>query len=135
MGKLLFLEGHSISRPSIPKIVDFLLSLRKEKRLSCLAIAEYRSMLSAMFKFTLPKISSSLVLKDLLLSFYLKCPMIPIRAPPWDLQVVLGFLRSSSFEPVSSLSKGIDEKDMFSFGSGHCKVLGSYEHLQVFLFW
>ena len=135
MGKLLFLEVHSISLPSIPKIADFLLSLRKERHLACPAIAWYRSMLSAMFTFTLPKISSNLVLKDFLLSFYLKHPMIPVTAPPWDLQVVLGFLRSSSFEPLSSLSKGIDEKDMFSFGSGHCKVLGSYKHLQVFLFW
>ena len=47
-------EGHSISRPSLPKIADFLFYLRRSRRLSVSAIMGYRSMLSAVFKSVLP---------------------------------------------------------------------------------
>ena len=76
-------EGHSISRPFISKIADFLLHLRTRKRLSLAAIAGYRSMLSAVFKYILPDISSHFVLRDLLRLFAIERLMIPSRAPPW----------------------------------------------------
>ena len=42
-------EGHSISRPSLPKIADFLFWLRRSRRLSVSSVMGYRSMLSAVF--------------------------------------------------------------------------------------
>ena len=37
-------------------------------------------------------------------SFRIERPSIPNRAPPWDLILVLAFLRSSDFEPFFSVS-------------------------------
>ena len=65
------------------------------------AILGYYSMLAAVFKFKLPEISTSPVLQDLVRSLKIE---VPVRPPPWDLEVVLRFLRSSTFEPLSSLS-------------------------------
>ena len=57
-------EGHSISRPSLSKIADFLFWLRRSKHLSVSAVRGYRSMLSAVFCSVLPEISTSPVLHD-----------------------------------------------------------------------
>ena len=97
-------EGHSISRPSLPKIADFLFWLRRSRRLSVSYIMGYRSMLSAVFKSVLPEISTSPVLHDLLRSFQAEAPIREVRPPSWDLNVVLTFLRSSSFEPLTMIS-------------------------------
>ena len=67
-------EGHSISRPSLAKIADFLFWLRRSRRFSISAVMGYRSILSAVFKSILPEISSSLVLHDLLRSFHIEAP-------------------------------------------------------------
>ena len=54
-------EGHSISPPSLPKVVDFLFWLCRSKKLSVSAVLVYRSMLSAVFRSQLPEISTSLL--------------------------------------------------------------------------
>ena len=64
----------------------------------------YRSMLPAVFRSVLPGISTSLVLHDLLRSFQADAPFREVRPPSWDLNVVLSFLRSSSFEPLATIS-------------------------------
>ena len=92
-------EGHSISRPSLPKIADFLLWLRRSRRLSVSSVMGYRSMLSAVFKSVLPEISTSPVLHDLLRSFQAEAPFRDVRPPSWDLNVVLSFLRSRLLSP------------------------------------
>ena len=97
-------QGHSISRPSIAKIADFLLCLRRSLHLSYSSIASYRSMLSAVFRFILPDISSHPVLHDLLRSFRIERPLPSSRFPPWDLLRVLSLLRCPPFEPLSSCS-------------------------------
>ena len=86
-------EGHSISRPSLAKIADFLFWLRQSRRLSVSAVMGYRSMLSAVFKSILPEISSSPVLHDLLRLFHVEAPVREVRPPSWDLSTVLDFLR------------------------------------------
>ena len=87
-------QGHSISRPSISKIADFLLYLRRSLHLSYSSIASYRSMLSAVFRFVLSDISSHPVLHDLLSSFRIERPFPSSRIPPWDLLRVLSLLRA-----------------------------------------
>ena len=62
-------EGHSISRPMLPKVADFLFWLRQSKKLSVSAVLGYRSMLSAVFKSQLLEISTSPVIQNLLHSF------------------------------------------------------------------
>ena len=61
-------KGHLISRP-LSKVADFLLWLHRHRKLSVSSIMGYRSMLSAVFHFQLPGLSSHPVLRDLLRSF------------------------------------------------------------------
>ena len=71
-------------------------------------------MLSAVFQFSLPKISSSLILKDLIRSFRIERLAVPVRVPPWDLAKVLEFLKSSTFEPLhEALLRELTKKTFF----------------------
>ena len=67
-------EGHSVSRPSLSKIADFLFCLRRSKKLFVSAILGYRSMLSAVFRTILPEISTSPIIRNLLRSFQVEAP-------------------------------------------------------------
>ena len=93
-------KGHSISLPSVSKVADFLLWLHRCRGLSVSSIMGYRSMLSAVFRFQLPELSSHPVLRDLLRSFCLAAPCCPLRPPAWDLAAVLTYLNSAVFEPL-----------------------------------
>ena len=64
----------------------------------------YRFGLSAVFKSVLPEISTSPVLHDLLRSFQAETPIWEVRPPSWDLNIVSSFLRSSSFQPWTTIS-------------------------------
>ena len=64
-------HGHSVSHPSLSKVADFLCCLRSSKNLGVSSIKGYRSMLSAVFRFQLPSLSTHPVLRDLLRSFCL----------------------------------------------------------------
>ena len=61
-------------------------------------------MLSGVFRFVLPELSSHFVLSDLLRFAHLEYPLSSSRVPPWDLSRVLSFLRGPPFEPLSSFS-------------------------------
>ena len=98
----------------ISKVADFLLYLRRSLSLSYSFIASYRSMLSGVFRFILPELSSHFVLHDLLRSFRLKRPLPSSRIPPWDLLLVLLFLRGPPFEPLSACSlRDLTQKVLF----------------------
>ena len=123
-------KGHSISRPSLAKIADFLFWLRRSRRLSVSAVMGYRSMLSAVFKSILPEISSSLVLHDLLRSFQVEASVREVRPPSWDLPSVLNFLRSSPFEPLSSASlRDLTRKTLFLISLATAKRVGELQAL------
>ena len=94
-------QGHSISRPSFSKVTDFLFRrLRSVRGCSVSSIKGYRSMLSMVFQFQLPALSSHSVLRDLLRSFWVSAPSYPLHPPSWDLSKVLRFLLSNAFEPL-----------------------------------
>ena len=61
-------------------------------------------MLSAVFKFPLPEISTSPILKDLIRSFEISAPRPLFPPPPWDLDKVLQFLSGPPFEPLARAS-------------------------------
>ena len=123
-------EGHSISRPSLPKIADFLFWLRRSRRLSVSSVMGYRSMLSAVFKSVLPEISTSPVLHDLLRSFQVEAPIREVRPPSWDLTTVLTFLRSSSFEPLTTISlRDHTRKTLFLISLATAKRVGEIQAL------
>ena len=57
---------------------------------------------------------SHFVLHDLLRSFRLERPLSSSRVPPWDLLVVLRFLRGPPFEPLASASlRSLTQKVLF----------------------
>ena len=123
-------EGHSISRPSLAKIADFLVWLRRSRHLSVSAVMGYRSMLSAVFKSILPEISTSPILHDLLRSFQVEAPVRQVRPPSWDLLTVLNFLRSLPFEPLSNASlRDITRKTLFLVALATAKRVGKLQAL------
>ena len=94
-------RGHSISSPTINKIADFLLFLRVEKLISVSAIKGYCSTLVSIFKFRLPELLDSFVLRDLIHSFEIESPRRPVGPPSWDLVKVLT-ISGSTFEALAS---------------------------------
>ena len=107
-------HGHSVSRPTVAKVADFLLYLRSSLSLSCSSIASYSSLLSGVLHFILPELSSHFVLHILLRSFRLERPLSSSRVPPWDLLVVLQFLRGPPFEPLALASlRALTQKVLF----------------------
>ena len=95
---------HRSSSPSVAKIADFLTYMFKNKGAALSTIKGYRAMLAAVFKFPLPEISSSPVLKDLVRSFEISAPRPIFPPPPWDLDKVLEFLSGPPFEPLARAS-------------------------------
>ena len=96
--------GHRSSSPSIAKIADFLTYMFKCKGAALSTIKGYRAMLSAVFKFPLPEISTSPILKDLIRSFEISAPRPLFPPPPWDLDKVLQYLSGPPFEPLARAS-------------------------------
>ena len=96
--------GHRSSSPTIAKVADFLTYMFKTKGAALSTIKGYRAMLAAVFKFLLPEISSSPILKDLIRSFEISAPRPIFPPPPWDLDKVLEFLSGPPFEPLARAS-------------------------------
>ena len=127
--------GHSISRPTLPKIADFLLWLHRVRKLSVSAIMGYRFMLSAVFRFKLMEISSSPVPQDLLRSFHVEAPSRSIQPPSWDLNKVLVYLRSSKFEPLQSVSLWtLSKKVLFLLSLATAKQVSELQALSSIVF-
>ena len=123
-------EGHSVSRPSLAKITDFLFWLRRSRKLSVSAVLGYQSMLSAVFRTVLPEISTSPILRDLLRSFQVEAPCRSVRPPSWDLLKVLEYLRSPVFEPLSSSSlRDLTQKTLFLVALATAKRVGELQAL------
>ena len=74
-------HGHSVSRPTLAKVADFLYWLRYTRGLSVSSLRGYRSVLSAVFRFHLPSLSSDPVIRDLLRSFRLSSGERVLRPP------------------------------------------------------
>ena len=123
-------HGHSVSRPSLAKVADFLNWLRSSRRLGVSSIRGYRSMLSAVFRFHLPSLSSDPVLCDLLRSFKLSSSERILRPPAWDLAKVLRYLNSPHFEPLSQASlRALSLKTLFLLALATAKRVGELEAL------
>ena len=88
---------HRSSEPTIPKIAEFLTFLFKTEKAAVLPIKGYRAMLSSVFKFCLPEISSSPILKDQVCTFEISAPRPLHHSPPWDLDKVLEYLSGPPF--------------------------------------
>ena len=122
-------HGHSVSRPSLAKVADFLCWLRSARGHSVSSIG-YCSMLFAVFRFHLPSLSSDPVLRELLRSFRLSSAERLLRPPAWDLSVVLRFLNSSAFEPLSRAPlRALTQKTLFLLALATAKRVGELQTL------
>ena len=118
-------HGHSVSRPSLAKVADFLCWLRSSKHLGVSSIKGYSSMLSAVFRFQLPSLSTHPVLWDLLRSFSIESAARQLRPPAWDLTLVLRFLNSPTFEPLSAAPLcALTQKVLFLLALATAKCVG-----------
>ena len=82
------------------------------------------------FKSVLPEISTSPVLHYLLRSFQAEAPIREVRPPSWDLNVVLTFLRSSSFEPLTIISlRDLTRKTLFLLSLATAMRVGEIQAL------
>ena len=85
----------------------------------------------------LPEITDSPILRDLLHSFRIEQPVIPNRAPPWDLALVLSYLKSSDFQPLESASlRSLTIKAIFLVSLATAKRVGElhpYRRMCLFL--
>ena len=87
-------------------------------------------MLSAVFQFHLPALSSHPVLRDLLRSFRISSVERQLRPPPWDLAMVFRFLNSSEFEPLSEASlRALSQKTLFRVALATAKRVGELQAL------
>ena len=117
-------HGDTVSCPLLAKVADFLTWLRSSRHLGVSSIRGYRLMMSAVFRFHLPSLSSNPVLRDLLRSFKLSAAERILRPPAWDLAKVLRYLNSPLFEPLSQASLRALSLKTLSVGTCHCQESG-----------
>ena len=87
-------------------------------------------MLSSVFKFCLPEISSSSILKDLVRSFEISAPRPLHHTPPWDLDKVLEYLSGPPFEPLAEASFwNQSRKALFLLAMATAKRIGELQAL------
>ena len=123
-------QGHLVSRPSLAKVADFLCWLQSARGLSVSSIRGYRSVLSAVFRFHLPSLSSDPVLRDLLRSFLHSSAERVLCPPAWDLARVLRFLNSSQFKSLSQAPlRALSQKTLFLLALTTAKRVGELQVL------
>ena len=121
---------HRSSEPTIRKIAEFLTFLFKTEKAAVSTIKGYRAMLSSVFKFCLPEISSSPILKDLVRSFEISAPCPLHHTPPWDLDKVLEYLSGPPFEPLAEASfRNKTRKALFLLAMATAKRIGELQAL------
>ena len=121
---------HRSSEPTIPKIAEFWTFLFKTEKAAVSTIKGYRAMLSSVFKFCLPEISSSPILKDLVRSFEISAPRPLHHTPPWDLDKILEYLSGPPFEPLAEASfRNKTRKALFLLAMATAKRIGELQAL------
>ena len=121
---------HRSSEPTIPKIAEFLTFLFKTEKAAVSTIKGYRAMFSSVFKFCLPEILSSPILKDLVRPFEISAPRPLHHSPPWDLDKVLEYLSGPPFEPLAEASfRNKTRKALFLLAMATAKRVGELQAL------
>ena len=91
-----------------------------------------RSVLSAVFRFHLPSLSSDPVIRDLLRSFRLSSAERVLRPPAWDLSRVLTYLVSPAFASLSQASfRALTLKTLFLLALATAKRVGELQALSL----
>ena len=128
----------SASRPSINSLCKFFIFLFEEKGLAVDTIRCYRSTLHSVLRHRGIRVNKNEDIKDVIRSLKLRTPVKNPRIVHWNLDVVLKFLVSDKFEPLSqcsllnltkktfilltlALSKRVSEMQALSREVGFCK--------------
>ena len=122
-------QGHTCSSASAQRVADFLLYLRNERKLSVSCIKGYRSALSSVFKYSRNvDIHSDPVISDLITAFEKEVPRRRLSPPKWDLDVVLRYLMSPTFEPIKDISLlRLTQKTAFLLALATAKRVGELQ--------
>lgn len=111
------------------QIADFLLSLRQDSKLAVSTIKGYRSLLSTVFRHRGIDLSQDRDLRDLLKSF--ETTKQTLRPPSWNLDVVLKFLCSRKFEPISQATlRDVTKKTLFLLALATAKRVSEIHAIQ-----
>ena len=97
-------KKRSASRPSINDICEFFLYLFEKKGLAVNTIRCYRSTLHSVLRHTGLKLNKNQDVSDVIRSLMLRAPVSNSRLVNWNLDVLLKFLCSDKFEPLSEAS-------------------------------
>ena len=82
------------------------------------------------FRFQLPSLSTHPVLRDLLRSFCLESAEHQLRPPAWSLSLVLRYLNTSAFEPLSVAPlRALTQKVLFLLALAIAKRVGELQAL------
>ena len=123
-------------KATVPVIVDFLLFLREEKKLSSSAIKGYRSALAPVFLHRGLDISSSPEISALLKNFDQEIVKTIAPTPKWDLNLVLQNLTRQPYEPISSCSlKALTHKTVFLLALASAKRVSELHGLSYVVSW
>ena len=94
----------SASRPSINSICEFLIYLKEVKKMATGTIRGYKSMLHTVLRHTGLDVQSNQDISDVIRSFQIEDPEEDKETVFWNLDVVLKYLCSSKFEPISEIA-------------------------------
>ena len=122
----------TVSRPSLQKIASFLTYLHEERKLSPSAIKCYRSMLSSVFHWTLPELSSSRAIRDLLRGVQNRSIRARRTAPTWDLLRTLKALKEPPYEPLKLAdNRSLLKKTLFLVALATAKRVGELQAISA----
>ena len=89
-------------------------------------------MLSLVFRWKLPEISLSPVLRDLIRSFSIQRPVARVSPPSWDLNLVLKALMAPPFEPLGEASfRNLTKKTLFLLSLATARRVGEVQALSA----
>ena len=89
-------------------------------------------MLALIFRWKLPELTDSPVLRDLIRSFAIQRPRSGVSPPNWDLSVVLSALRSPPFEPLAEATfKDLTKMMLFLLSLTTARRIVSSRHCRL----
>ena len=111
-------------------IADFLTYLRDRRALALPTIKGFRSALSPIWKEAGVDVDASEAIARLFKSFQVEVPKKQLKAPPWDINIVLSALKSAPFEPLDSCAmKWLTMKTLFLVALGTANRIGEIQAL------
>ena len=123
-------KGHSVSRPTVQKVADFLCYLRDELKYRVPTVKAYRSMLSAICRQRGIDLTNDPDIRDIISSCQIEVPKRTVLAPSWDLAKVLEALRSPPYEPLAEASfRELSKKTIFLLSLATAKRVGELQEV------